>query len=403
MHAMPLDLLKTLCDLVRLPSVNPMGRSVQGDIYYEQRVTDYLERLFQELGLPNVRQTVAPGRDNIVARLDGDTPAAAGGFLLMFEAHQDTVPVEGMTIEPWQPEVRQGRVYGRGACDIKGGMACMLTALARLADERPAGMPTVVMACTVDEEYGFTGARRIHQLWRHEPHFLPRAPDAVVVSEPTGLDVVVTHKGAVRWRCHTRGRAAHSSQPAAGHNAIYDMARVVNLLETYARDTVPMLADHPLLGRPSLSVGLIHGGISVNVVPDHCTIEIDRRTLPGEDLGAVWQQAMEAVRHGLPPEVRWESDPPYQSVGALEQTGNQQLAQRVSRAARAVGGPGRCIGVPYGTDAPAFASEGIPTVVFGPGFIEQAHTVDEWIEVDQLHAAAESYYRLALPDESLAR
>ena len=400
---MPLDLLKTLCDLVRLPSVNPMGRTVQGDIYYEHRVTDYLEQLFEQLQLPYVRQTVAPGRDNIVARLDGDPPAAEGGSILMFEAHQDTVPVEGMTIDPWEPQIRQGRVFGRGACDIKGGMACMLAALARLADERPPGMATIVMACTVDEEYGFTGARQVGRLWTQDRDFLPRAPDAVVVSEPTELDVVVTHKGVVRWRCHTRGRAAHSSQPQTGHNAIYDMARVVALLERYAGDTVATLAEDPLLGRPSLSVGLIQGGISVNVVPDHCCIEIDRRTLPGEDERAAWQQAMDAVTEELPPEVRLEIDQPHQVIAALQHEGNQQLAQRVSRAARAAGGPGRSIGVPYGTDAPAFASAGIPTVVFGPGSIAQAHTVDEWIEIQQLQAAVESYYRLALPDESPAR
>jgi acetylornithine deacetylase/succinyl-diaminopimelate desuccinylase-like protein len=414
---MPLDLLNTLCDLVRIPSVNPMGREVQGDVYFEHRVTDYLQQLFDRLGLPWIRQTVAPGRDNILARLDGEMPAADGGPILMFEAHQDTVPVEGMTIDPWQPEVRQGRVYGRGACDIKGGMACMLTALSRLAEERPPGMATVVMACTVDEEYGFTGARHVEQLWQQkmgtdattnrglagEPvqsvvekgRFFSRRPDAVVVSEPTGLDVVVTHKGVVRWRCRTRGRAAHSSQPQSGHNAIYDMAHVVAAWERYANEVVPALGEHPLLGRPSLSVGLIAGGISVNVVPDHCMIEIDRRTLPGEDEWTAWQQAMEYVARELPPHVRLEYDEPHQAVPALPSDGNQQLAERVSRAAHAAGGPGRSIGVPYGTDAPAFASAGIPTVVFGPGSIAQAHTVDEWIEVEQLEAAAESYYRLA--------
>jgi acetylornithine deacetylase/succinyl-diaminopimelate desuccinylase-like protein len=118
---MPLDLLKTLCDLVRLPSVNPMGRSGPGGHLLRtvgSRTTS--NDCFENFTCHTVRQEIAPGRDNIVARLDGDTPAAEGGFLLMFEAHQDTVPVEGMTIEPWEPQVRQGRVYGRGACDIKG-------------------------------------------------------------------------------------------------------------------------------------------------------------------------------------------------------------------------------------------------------------------------------------------
>ena len=280
---MPLDVIETLCDLVRLPSVNPMGRDVSGDEYFEYQVTDYLERLFDRLGLPWRRQTIEPRRDNIVARLDGDVPPQDGGAILMFEAHQDTVPVDGMTIPPWTPTIRDGRVYGRGACDIKGGMACMLTALSRLAEERPRGRPTIVMACSVNEEHGFGGAPRMHELWEDGSGFLPRAPDAVIVAEPTLLDVVVAHKGAVRWRCHARGRAGHSSQPHLGDNAIYRMARVLEALERYARDVAPTLGRHPLVGHPTLSVGLISGGVSVNTVPDCCTIEIDRRVLPDED------------------------------------------------------------------------------------------------------------------------
>src|SRR5262249_33706533 len=151
----------------------------------------------------------------------------AGGRLMLLEAHQDTVPVGGMTIEPFTPTVRDGRLYGRGACDIKGGMAAMLAACARLAKERPAAMPTVVMACTVNEEHGFTGATALVRQWAESGGFIPRRPDAAVIAEPTQLQVVVAHKGVVRWRCHTRGRAAHSSQPQMGDNAIFRMARVL--------------------------------------------------------------------------------------------------------------------------------------------------------------------------------
>src|SRR5687767_1387424 len=155
---MNLDVVQLLSDLVRIPSVNPMGRPVSGEIYYEHRVTGYLESLFRSLGLPTERHTVAPLRDNIITRVDGDVPPERGGKLVMLEAHQDTVPVEGMSIEPFNPKIDGGKLYGRGSCDIKGGMAAMLTAIARLAKEKPAGRPTVVMACTINEEYGFTGA-----------------------------------------------------------------------------------------------------------------------------------------------------------------------------------------------------------------------------------------------------
>src|SRR5262245_46067176 len=161
---MPFDLVRTLSDLVSIPSVNPMGRPLSGPEFFEYRVTDYLEQLFRRLGLAYQRQTVEPKRDNIVARLDGDVPLSEGGSLILFEAHQDTVPVDGMTIEPWTPTVRDGRIYGRGACDIKGGMAAMIGAIARLADERPKGRPTIVLACTVNEEHGFTGATALAKI-----------------------------------------------------------------------------------------------------------------------------------------------------------------------------------------------------------------------------------------------
>src|SRR5687768_12662521 len=155
---MSLDVVSLLADLVRIPSVNPMGRAVAGEIYYEHRVTDFLQRLFQGLNLPSERHTVAPQRDNIIVRVDGDRSPERGGPILMFEAHQDTVPVEGMIIDPFAAEVRDNRLYGRGSCDIKGGLAAMIATVARLADEKPRGRPTLVLACTVNEEHGFTGA-----------------------------------------------------------------------------------------------------------------------------------------------------------------------------------------------------------------------------------------------------
>ena len=162
---MQLDLTKTLAELIAIPSVNPMGRDVEGEEFFEYRVTDYLENLFERMGVAWQRQAVEPKRENILARLDGRTPPERGGAVLLFEAHQDTVPVDGMTIEPWTPTIKDGRIYGRGSCDIKGGMVAMLGALARLADDRPPDMPTIIMACTVNEEHGYTGATALTKLW----------------------------------------------------------------------------------------------------------------------------------------------------------------------------------------------------------------------------------------------
>jgi acetylornithine deacetylase len=389
---MVFDVVQLLCDLVRIPSVNPMGREVSGDQYYEYAMTEKLESLFQEMGLAYSVQEVEPSRTNILARLEGDPQAG----VIVFEAHQDTVPVEGMTIEPWKPEVRDDRVFGRGACDIKGGMACMLTAFSRLANERPTGMPTIVMACSVNEEYGYGGATTMARNWAAgESPIMPSLPDAVVVAEPTLLDVVVAHKGVVRWRCHTGGRAAHSSMPHLGDNAFYRMARVLAAIERYAEDETPNLGEHALVGRPTLSVGVINGGISVNTVPDQCTIEIDRRVLPGEDAMEAYQQVIEYVADVTNADPLVNHDPPYIASNGLDIGRNADLAARLGDVARANGGGGRKIGVPYGTDAPAFDEIKAPTVVFGPGSIDQAHTCDEWVSIDQLHKAVEIYYQFA--------
>jgi acetylornithine deacetylase/succinyl-diaminopimelate desuccinylase-like protein len=391
---MTVDVVKLLCDLVAIPSVNPMGRAVQGDEFYESRMTDYLQDFFEQLGLPWQRQTIGPKQDNIVARLDGDR--GAGGGVLMFEAHQDTVPVDGMIIPPWTPAIREGRVYGRGACDIKGGMACMLAVLARLARQRPTDRPTLVMACSVNEEYGFSGAKQIPRLWQSgDSPVFPQPPDAAIVTEPTLLDVVVAHKGTVRWYCHTHGRAAHSSQPERGDNAVYRMARVLSRLEHYATEILPTVGEHPLVGRPTLSVGLISGGISVNTVPDRCTIEIDRRLLPGEDAQEAWQAVRAFLQTQLGADFPITHDPPYHASGGLNDADNGRLATALCDAAIACGHSAHRLGVPYGTDAPAFAGAGVPTVVFGPGSLAQAHTIDEWIAIDQLQAAVEILDRFA--------
>jgi acetylornithine deacetylase len=405
---MSLDVVKVLSDLVRIPSVNPMGRPISGEIYYEHRMTAHLEELFRGLGLPVERHTVAPLRDNIVTRIDGDVPPERGGRIVMLEAHQDTVPVDGMTIDPFGAEIRDGRLYGRGSCDIKGGMAAMIATVERLVKEKPAGRPTVILACTINEEHGFTGATHWAATYSgkkpdsgHGPEVAPpagkskllsRTPDAAIVAEPTLLNVVVAHKGCLRWKCTAQGVATHSSQPHLGDNAIYHMARALSVLERYGRDVVPKMASHHLAGHPTLSVGIISGGISVNTIPDRCTIEIDRRIVPGEKAQGALDHCLDFLRRELPRETRLVHERPFMMTGGLNDDGNGALAARLGEIVRRHGGSGKPAGVPYGTDAPHFAATGCPTVVFGPGNIDQAHTADEWLELDQLRTAAEILY-----------
>lgn len=390
---MALDLVQTLSDLVALPSVNPMGRDLSGPEFFEYRVTEYLEKLFDRLGLPWQRQQIEPKRENIIARLDGDVPASEGGKLLLLEAHQDTVPVDGMTIPPWTPTVRDGRIYGRGSCDIKGGMTAMLGALARLAAERPKGMPTVLMACTVNEEHGYSGAHDLAKLWAPGARSIaPRQPDAAIVAEPTNLQVVIAHKGAVRWHCKTHGRAAHSSQPQLGDNAVYKMARVLAALEAYAKQVGQSVPKHRLCGEATLSVGTIRGGLSVNTVPDECTIEIDRRLLPGETAMEVFPQIVEFIRKYPGVDFEVEHEEPYLKGSTLSDDHNGAVADRLSVVVRELYGRGDKVGVPYGTNASRISAAGIPSVVFGPGSIDQAHTADEWLSLDELEKASNAIY-----------
>jgi len=391
-----LDPVETLRQLVAIPSVNPMGGAGKDTPFLETRLTEHLEQLFRRLGLRVERQPVAGNRENLIARLDGSIPPEDGGRVVLFDAHQDTVPAEGMTIAPFTPEVREGRLYGRGSCDTKGGMAAMLTAVARLAELRPSNRPTVLVCCTVDEEYGFSGARALTELWTgRQSGIVPRRPDVAVIAEPTDLDVVVAHKGVVRWKCHTAGRACHSAQPEAGENAIYRMARALVAVERYAREVVAGTRSHPLCGAATLSVGTIHGGTSVNTVPDRCTIEIDRRLPPGEAPEDARRELIEYLRRATEPTFSVQHDPPSMQGPALSDEFNGPLAEELAQVVRMVTGGCRKAGVAYATNAALYSVAGVPSVVFGPGRLDQAHTKDEWLPLDQLHQAAEIYYRFA--------
>jgi acetylornithine deacetylase/succinyl-diaminopimelate desuccinylase-like protein len=373
-----------LADLVAIPSVNPMGRMVSGPGYLEGGMTEYLVRWFANLGVPVERQVVEPGRENLLVRYE--SPGARRTVL--FDVHQDTVPVEGMTIDPFSPVVDGGRLYGRGSCDVKGGMTAMLLAFERLVRTRPVGAASVVLVCTVDEEFTHTGSSRLA--------ITPHGADFAIVSEPTLLQVVNCHKGAVRWKVRTKGVACHSSTPHLGVNAIYRMAEVVRALAAHAGD-LSGSTQHPVLGPPSLSVGRIEGGQSVNVVPDWCEVEIDRRVIPGETPGDCIARVESALRARLGDLDGIEFLPPWVKMPALAPESNAQngWVDAVSDAvARATGTRPQIGGVPYGTDAGPLSESGLACLVFGPGDIAQAHTKDEWIELDQVRVAVDAYFEI---------
>ena len=382
------DPLTLLQDLIAIPSVNPMGNTFSGPQYLEHKLTEWLVDFFQRLGVSCEVQDVADGRCNVIARLDIG-PAFP---TIMLEAHQDTVPVDGMTIEPFAPLVKNGRVYGRGACDVKGGMAAMLSAFARIVREDTNANTNVIISCTCDEEFTAKGARHLAQQWSCDQDTKSSRPDFCIVAEPTDLNVIVAHRGVVRWKIQTHGRACHSSRPQDGHSAIYDMAHMITALEKYADILQNHSEPHPLCGSPSLSIGKITGGTSVNIVPDLCEIEIDRRSIPGECSTKLLEEMEQFLRSET--SVDFTFLPPWIDSPSLADDLNLELADKLLNTINSiVAQPRAKQGAWYGTDASTFAAAGVPAVVFGPGSIAQAHTADEWIEIDQLRLASEIYYQ----------
>ena len=380
-----------LGQLVALPSVNPMGGPADESICFESRVSDWLVDFFRSIGATYERIEVSPGRDNVIARYE--SPGA--DFTILLDAHQDTVPVEGMTIAPFAPKIADGRLWGRGACDVKGGMAAMLFAFRRLIREQPAGAANVVLSCTCDEEATITGISDLVRYWSTNAgrsKLLRTRPDVAVIAEPTELEVVVAHRGVTRFKVRTKGRACHSSDPTQGVNAIYRMAELVSALQEYAENLALTVEAHPLCGSATLSVGKISGGTSVNIVPDECVIEVDRRVTPGENGERVVADIREFLAARL--NFEFEFDPPWIACAALTDADNAELANAVLACVTAIDGPHAAIGVPYGTHASQTCAAGVPSVVFGPGSIQQAHTRDEFIDIGQLEKAAEVYFQL---------
>ena len=380
---MAAEVLQTLRDLIAIPSVNPM-RPCPGEPV-ERGVADYIESVLGRARIDCERQTVHEGRENVVGVVHATGARRGSRDGLMFNSHMDTVPVENMSIDPFDPVVREGRVYGRGACDAKGPIAAMLAAVTAYAErgERPA---TVVFAAMADEELSFSGSwKLIEREW---------PVSACVVGEPTRLSLIVAHKGVARWRVRVKGVSAHGATPHLGRSAIYDGARLLLALEAYAQE-LSALEPHALLGCPTLNVGRAEGGQSVNVVPDLCVFEMERRLLPGEDGRGAVGECEARVRELVGGGAEFEFEEPHVLDPALDTPPEAEVARAVGEAHRAEFGSACEVGgAHYGTDASKLSRAGIETVVCGPGDVAQAHTKDEYVEVEQLEMAARLYGRI---------
>jgi len=348
-------------------------------------LAEYVARFFQRNSIPFELQPVFEGRPNVIGRLEGKP----GGRTLVLEAHMDTASELGMCKPPFQPLRDGNRMHGRGSCDTKAGLAAMMHALKLVRDSKLQPRASVWLVAAVDEEHSFRGVVK----------FLEKGvkADGAIVAEPTGLETVVASKGVLRWRIRTRGRAAHSSKPNLGVNAVTKMAKLVAAMVERLPASFQK-RSHPLLGSPTLNVGVIQGGLQVNQVPDSCTIEVDRRLLPGETKESVYGEleSLVAELRATDRDLEVEMEPPMLEDYPLETSPAERIVQTVLKTSQEVAGRAGLVGVPYGSDASKLARAGIPSVIFGPGNIDLAHAADELVELDQVRLAAEIYARTIL-------
>ena len=301
----------------------------------------------------------------------------------------DVVSIAGMTIPPFTPVIDGGRMYGRGSCDTKAGLAGMLHAVLDIHRSGVVPPCDVWLAAVIDEEYLFRGVTRLCD--DLPASMLGVRPRAAIIAEPTEMRVVVATKGVVRWEIVFHGRAAHSSKPHLGINAISHAATFI--LEVDLLHAALASRSHPLLGPATGNVGLIGGGVQVNFVPDRCALQIDRRLLPGErtaDVLATYQAILDRMASD-DPTVRAELVPPFLVDEALETPADARATTLASDVARDLGLDGEPAGVPYGSDASKLSRHGLDCIVFGPGSIDQAHGAVEYVDLSQVEQAAEFY------------
>ena len=355
---------KLLAELIALPSVNPAFLPPRHPLAGERCVAEFLAATAARAGLEVEFQNIFPGRRNLIARL---LPRHKIRQTILLAPHLDTVGADGTK---FIPQRKNGRLYGRGACDTKGSVAVMFGALCELAQARSRPLETeIVFAGLIDEEHAQAGSRALAAGGFQA--------DLAIVGEPTKLQVVTAHKGSLWLRLETQGRAAHGATPHLGKNAVHEMARIVGALET---DYAARLRrrKHRLLGAGTVNVGTIAGGTQPNIVPDRCAIEIDRRTLPGETEAGVRREIAALLRaKKLSATISSSKAAP---ALPLETDAKLPLVRQFLRSVKQA----RPVGVDYFCDAAVLAAGGIPGVVFGPGDIAQAHTADEWISLAEL-------------------
>ena len=366
-HGDPLALTRSL---VSTPSVNPqLEEGGNGEREAATLVAEWLDLW----GLDTRITEISPNRFNVIAKLDGEGPT------LLLNGHLDTVGVGGMTVPPFDAKVEGGRIWGRGSCDMKAGLAAILAATKRLTEEGP--RPNLIVAMTADEEHASLGMYALVDSF-------PSA-DFAIVTEPTRLAVMPAHKGFLWVRAVFEGRAAHGSRPDLGIDAIRHAALYISALDDYG-DQLTSRPAHPLLKHGSVHAGTIQGGSAASVYPDVCEIVLERRTMPGERPEKVLQEFQRILD-----ELREREEDLRASLEQmLERPGTEvpedsRLVQGLLEAGQKHGIPPVVEGMTAWVDAALLNEIGIPAVCYGPGDIAQAHSAAEWVELAQIEKCAD--------------
>ena len=369
------ELATLLSDLVAINSVNPdlaQGGAGEGDI------ADYIANWGRGAGLDVHVQQAAPKRPNVILIARG----SGGGMSLMLNAHTDTVGVTDME-SPFQPIIRDGRLYGRGAYDMKSGLAAGMLALKAARDMNLRG--DVVLSAVVDEEYGSIGAEALLADWERWP------ADAVLIAEPTEVEISIAHRGFVWVDIETFGKAAHGSRPQLGVDAIAKMGKLLVALDAHDR-AMRAAPTHELLGSGSLHASLISGGEEISMYPAHCQLQIERRTIPGESQNSVKAEITDILAEiaAADPDFKAQAKATF-SRSPYSIDASHPLVGQLKRVAEAnSGGEVKLIGSSWWMDSALFGDAGIPTVVLGPAGAG-AHAIEEWVDLASVERCRQIY------------
>ncbi|MCK4438081.1 ArgE/DapE family deacylase [Candidatus Bathyarchaeota archaeon] len=365
------SLVKLLKDMVRIDSVNP---SLVPGAAGEAEMAEYCADYMRSLGLETIVYDVEPGRPNTVGVLKG----GGGGRTLLLNGHTDTVGVDYMTIDPFQPEVGDGKLYGRGAFEMKGGLAASMAALKAVVDSGSALKGDVILAAVCDEEYASIGTERLMK---------ETTADAAIVGEFTAGNIQVAHKGFAWINVETHGVAAHGSLHRIGVDAIAKMGHVLIRLEALGQ--LLEETEHPLVGPGSVHASIIEGGSELSTYPANCKLQLERRLIPGEDREDVDEEMTSLIKSLEEGDPKFNADytitfyrgpmeiDPDEEICRVLKEGSEKL---LGKTPRYVGGTGWM-------DTQIIYSKGIPAVAHGPiGY--GAHAKEEWVDLQSVYETA---------------